>query len=215
MRITKKIAERLELRDDATPYGGKAHSDEHLDEFMESVMGELPFGSSLKKVNEALVECGIEPFTEEKVKEVALAIKAEGLANKLTSEELNEIAVSARQKIEQAKLSVYFAIKRVLEEHGGKIDTIYSREQIINDEYDADELIVIESVDDHDDFYWLYGLQLDQKGRIEFLAVDPIKRVGVVLHDFALDYDIISIADALECELENIEYEEENELFKK
>ena len=213
MKITKKIAERLELRDDATEHGGKSYSDEKLDNFMAEC--EIPFGSSLKRVNKALVECGIEPFTEEKVKEVALAIKAEGLANKLTSEELNEIAVSARQKIEQAKLSVYFAIKRVLEEHGGKIDTIYSREQIINDEYDADELIVIESVDDHDDFYWLYGLQLDQKGRIEFLAVDPIKRVGVVLHDFALDYDIISIADALECELENIEYEEENELFKK
>ena len=110
---------------------------------------------------------------------------------------------------------MYFAIKRVLEEHGGKIDTIYSREQIINDEYDADELIVLESMDDHDDFYWLYGLQLDPKGRIEFLAVDPIKRVGVVLQNIMLDYDIISIADALECELENIEYEEENELFKK
>lgn len=213
MKITKKIAERLELRDDATEHGGKSYSNEKLDNFMAEC--EIPFGSSLKRVNKALVECGIEPFTEEKVKEVALAIKAEGLANKLTSEELNEIAVSARQKIEQAELSVYFAIKRVLEEHGGKIDTIYSREQIINDEYNADELIVIESVDDHDDFYWLYGLQLDQKGRIEFLAVDPIKRVGVVLHDFALDYDIISIADALECELENIEYEEENELFKK
>ena len=213
MKITKKIAERLELRDDATEHGGKSYSDEKLDNFMAEC--EIPFGSSLKRVNKALVECGIEPFTEEKVKEVALAIKSEGMSKKMTSEELSAIAVKARRKIEQAKLSVYFAIKCVLEEHGGKIDTIYSREQIINDEYDADELIVIESVDDHDDFYWLYGLQLDQKGRIEFLAVDPIKRVGVVLHDFALDYDIISIADALECELENIEYEEENKLFKK
>ena len=95
MRITKKVAERLELRDDATEQGGKSYSDEKLDNFMAEC--KIPFGSSLKRVNKALVECGIEPFTEEKVKEVALAIKAEGLANKLTSEELKEIAVRARQ----------------------------------------------------------------------------------------------------------------------
>lgn len=71
MKITKKIASRLELRDDATPTGGKAYSDERLDEFMESLMGALPYGSSLKKVNEALTECGIEPFTEEEVLEVS------------------------------------------------------------------------------------------------------------------------------------------------
>lgn len=70
MKITKKIASRIALYDDATPTGGKAHSDEHLDEFMESVMGELPFGSSLKKVNEALVECGIMPVTEQQVIDV-------------------------------------------------------------------------------------------------------------------------------------------------
>lgn len=213
MKITKKIAERLELRDDATEHGGKSYSDEKLDNFMAEC--EIPFGSSLKRVNKALVECGIEPFTEEKVKEVALVIKAEGLANKLTSEELNEIAVKARELRDKSYQITLEAIKRVLCEHGGKIDTIYSREQIIHDEYDADELIVLESMDDHDDFYWLYGLQLDKEGRIEFLAVDPIKRVGVVLQNIMLNYDIISIADALECELENIEYEEENELFKK
>ena len=65
MKITKKIASRLELRDDATPTGGKSHSDEHLDEFMESVS--LPYGTSLTKVNKALKECGIQPFTEEEV----------------------------------------------------------------------------------------------------------------------------------------------------
>ena len=70
MKITKKIASRIALYDDATPTGGKAHSDEHLDEFMESVMGELPYGSSLKKVNEALVECGIMPVTEQQVIDV-------------------------------------------------------------------------------------------------------------------------------------------------
>lgn len=67
MKITKKIASRIALYDDATPTGGKAHSDEHLDEFMESVMSELPYGSSLKKVNEALVECGIMPITEQQI----------------------------------------------------------------------------------------------------------------------------------------------------
>lgn len=65
MKITKKIARNLALRDDATPTGGKSHSDEHLDEFMESVS--LPYGTSLTKVNEALEECGIQPFTEEEV----------------------------------------------------------------------------------------------------------------------------------------------------
>ena len=70
MKITKKIASRIALYDDATPTGGKAHSDEHLDEFMESVMGELPYGSSLEKVNKALVECGIMPVTEQQVIDV-------------------------------------------------------------------------------------------------------------------------------------------------
>lgn len=65
MKITKKIASRLELRDDETPTGGKAFCDEHLDEFMEEVM--LPYGSSLKKVNEALKECGIMPITEQQI----------------------------------------------------------------------------------------------------------------------------------------------------
>ena len=70
MKITKKIASRIALYDDATPTGGKSHSDEHLDEFMESVMGELPYGSSLEKVNKALVECGIMPVTEQQVIDV-------------------------------------------------------------------------------------------------------------------------------------------------
>ena len=65
MKITKKIASKLELRDDETPTGGKAFCDEHLDEFMESVS--IPYGTSLTKINEALKECGIEPFTEEEV----------------------------------------------------------------------------------------------------------------------------------------------------
>ena len=75
MKITKKIASRLELRDDATPTGGKAHSDENLDEFMGEVG--LKYGTSLTKVNEALKECGIEPFTEEEVLEVSNVLTQE------------------------------------------------------------------------------------------------------------------------------------------
>ena len=221
MRITKKIAERLELRDDATPYGGKAHSDEHLDEFMESVMGALPYGSSLKKVNEGLVECGLEPFTEEEVKEVALAIKSEGVANKLTSEKLSEITCKARDLRDKAYTMTLEAIKRVLKEHGGKIDTIFSAEQIANEEYDYDELIVITSIDD-EHIYYLYGLQIGADNTLKFLVVNSTNRQKEVLSNYnddlpymALDYDIIIIADALECELENIEYEEKNMNFKK
>jgi hypothetical protein len=77
MKITKKIASRISLYDDATPTGGKSHNDEHLDEFMESTMGLLPFGSSLTKVNEALKECGIMPVTEEEVLEVSNVVPKE------------------------------------------------------------------------------------------------------------------------------------------
>lgn len=65
MKITKNIARNLALFDDDNSCGGKAHFDEHLDEFMEEVG--LPYGTSLTKVNEALKECGIQPFTEEEV----------------------------------------------------------------------------------------------------------------------------------------------------
>lgn len=78
MKITKKIASRLELRDDATPTGGKSYSDEKLDNFMAEC--EIPFGSSLTKVNKALVECGIEPFTEEEVLEVSNVLTEEAAA---------------------------------------------------------------------------------------------------------------------------------------
>lgn len=65
MKITKKIAEKLALRDDSTPFGGKAHSTECLDEFMESTS--TPYGSTLEKVNQALKECGCEPYTEAEI----------------------------------------------------------------------------------------------------------------------------------------------------
>ena len=73
MKITKKIAMNIALYDDATPTGGKAHCDEHLDEFMEEV--QLPYGSALSTVNKGLIECGIEPVTEQQVAEALKKIK--------------------------------------------------------------------------------------------------------------------------------------------
>ena len=61
MRITRKIAERVELIDNGTDFGGKSYDDETLAEFM-AVAG-VPFGSSLKKVNEALANCGLHQYT--------------------------------------------------------------------------------------------------------------------------------------------------------
>lgn len=75
MKITKNIAKQIALYDDATPTGGKAYNDEHLDEFMESTMGMLPFGSSLSKVNKTLVECGIMPVTEQQVIDASNPLK--------------------------------------------------------------------------------------------------------------------------------------------
>ena len=69
MKITKKIAERITLRDDATETGGISYIGETLDNFMAEAG--VPFGSSLKRVNEALVECGIEPLCKEEVMDAA------------------------------------------------------------------------------------------------------------------------------------------------
>ena len=68
MRITKKIAEHIELFDDDTEFGGKSYADEMLDNFM----GEagVPFGSSLKTVNKALKECGLETYTCQQIREM-------------------------------------------------------------------------------------------------------------------------------------------------
>lgn len=68
--ITKEIAQNVPLFDDSTEFGGKAHADEMLDEFMEDVG--LPFESSLVRVNEQLEECGLLPYTVEQIKQYAL-----------------------------------------------------------------------------------------------------------------------------------------------
>ena len=113
MKITKKIASRLELRDDETPTGGKAFCDERLDDFMESVS--MPYGTSLTKVNEALKECGIEPFTEEEVLEASNPLK---LCEELALEKIAKIS----------KMDCWFAIDdkgRVYDREGdikGKTD---------------------------------------------------------------------------------------------
>ena len=65
MNITKKIAERITLKDDATETGGISYIGKTLDNFM--VEAGVPFGSSLKRVNKALVECGIEPLINHNV----------------------------------------------------------------------------------------------------------------------------------------------------
>ena len=73
MKITKNIAKQSALNDDATPTGGKAHNDEHLDEFMAEVG--LKYGSSLSEVNKALVECGIMPVTEQQAIDASNPLK--------------------------------------------------------------------------------------------------------------------------------------------
>lgn len=72
MRITKKIAQNVPLFDneDDTDWGGKSHTDEMLDEFMEEVG--LNFGTTLETVNESLVFCGLLPYTVEQIKQYVL-----------------------------------------------------------------------------------------------------------------------------------------------
>lgn len=48
------------LVDDATSNGGVEYPGETLREFLESV--DLPLDTPLEKINEALIECGIEPI---------------------------------------------------------------------------------------------------------------------------------------------------------
>lgn len=50
----------VELEDDETKFGGISCIGETLEHFMREV--NLPFGTSLKKVNDTLVENGIKPI---------------------------------------------------------------------------------------------------------------------------------------------------------
>lgn len=95
MKITKNIAKRIALFDDDTPTGGKAHCDEHLDEFMEEVG--LPYGTSVTKINKALKECGIMPITEQQIIDAS-----------------NPLTISQEQAFERiarlSKMDTWFAI---------------------------------------------------------------------------------------------------------
>lgn len=50
----------LVLTDNATPYGGKSHSGQTLEEFMIEINESIH--TPIEKVNEWLVRCGIEPI---------------------------------------------------------------------------------------------------------------------------------------------------------
>jgi hypothetical protein len=95
MKITKNIAKQIALNDDATPTGGKAHNDEHLDEFMAEVG--LKYGSSLSEVNKALVECGIMPVTEQQAIDASNPLKL-----------CEEIAIEKIAKL--SKMDTWFGI---------------------------------------------------------------------------------------------------------
>lgn len=62
LKITEKIAKMIELKDDATEFGGKSHSRETLLDFMEDT--NMDFGADLETINNGLRECGIMPITE-------------------------------------------------------------------------------------------------------------------------------------------------------
>ncbi len=60
MRITRKLAETLLLSEAKNHIGGKRHTSETLAEFMQRKG--IPFGTSLKQVNEALEQDGLLPY---------------------------------------------------------------------------------------------------------------------------------------------------------
>ena len=73
MRVTKEIAKRIILEDDATSNGGVAFAGYTLSDFIEEA--NLRYGYSISKYNIALHECGIQPISYSKVKAIATAIK--------------------------------------------------------------------------------------------------------------------------------------------
>ena len=66
MRITRKIAERMYLYEADNHIGAKRHNAETLDEFMQRKG--IPFGSSLKHVNEQLAKNGLIPYTPQEIR---------------------------------------------------------------------------------------------------------------------------------------------------
>ena len=103
MKITKKIASRIELKDDSTDFGGISYAGETLDNFMEEC--NIPYGTSLTNVNDNLIECGIQPITKQE------AIDAE---NPFTLDEEDAFERIARV----SKMDTWFGI----DEHGRVYD---------------------------------------------------------------------------------------------
>lgn len=58
--ITAKQFENYELHDDATEFGGISFVGQTLADFMEEV--DRPLSTPMRKVNQILKECGIEPI---------------------------------------------------------------------------------------------------------------------------------------------------------
>lgn len=117
-----------------------------------------------------------------------------------TRVELANSIAKARELQDKAYTMALTAIKKALNAHNGRIN-IFSADDIINDIIDSDDLIPIERYGDHNEFYWLYAITIDEEGRIEFLVVDPTNRNTVKLQNQGLDYDIMTIGDAMECTL--------------
>ena len=63
MKITKKIARRIKLKDDCTETGGISYVGETLDNFMEECS--IPYGTTLNEINPKLVANGIQLITEQ------------------------------------------------------------------------------------------------------------------------------------------------------
>lgn len=50
----------VELQDDSTPFGGKSHRDEILQEFLDECG--MSYDTPMDEVNHALIDCGIKPI---------------------------------------------------------------------------------------------------------------------------------------------------------
>lgn len=81
LRFTKYEAQRILLKDDKTPFGGKAFNDETLDDFFTSieVNGNDGYELTLDKINTALNECGIMPIKPKFIQSsVGMCFKIDG-----------------------------------------------------------------------------------------------------------------------------------------
>ena len=66
MKISKKLAQKIILKDDETETGGISFVGETLADFIEEV--DMPFGIDLSYYNTALKECGIMRISLQEIK---------------------------------------------------------------------------------------------------------------------------------------------------